>query len=452
MMKSTKWKFALTVIAFLVVVLLLPGDAQTTLVKTIEVDGIIHPASSRYIQRAIDEANEVKAEALLIKLDTPGGLMESMRDIIKAIFASDVPVIVYVAPSGSRAGSAGVFITLSAHVAAMAPGTNIGAAHPVTMGMGESKDTTGTMEDKILNDAVAFIKSIAERRGRNADWAELAVRESASITETEALQKNVIDLIAPSVDSLFVMLDGKEVELPLGTHVFNFQDVNLEEIPMTWRDRLLEIISDPNIAYVLMMLGIYGLFFELYNPGTVVPGVIGGICLILAFFAFQTLPINIAGLLLIVLAIILFLLEIKVTSYGILSIGGAISLILGSVMLFDSPIPGLKVSWSVIIPGAAGTILFFLVVIALSIKAQRKQPTTGVEGMVGLIGEVIEDLAPRGRVKIRGEIWHAKTTSGTLPAGSQIKVIGTEQMTLIVELASEKNLLSEVKKNTRSKE
>ncbi len=403
--------------------------------KYIEVDGVIQPASSRYIQRALDEAIASDAEAFLIFLDTPGGLMESMRDIIKSILVSDVPVIVYVAPSGSRAGSAGVFITLSAHIAAMAPGTNIGAAHPVSMGMGQQDDTTGVMEDKILNDAVAFIRTIAEQKGRNANWAESAVRESASITETEALQKNVIDLIAPSTDSLFAMLDGWEVDMPDGPRILSFENVIPEEIPMTWRDQILNIISDPNIAYVLMLLGIYGLFFELYNPGAVVPGVIGGICLILAFFAFQTLPVNITGLLLILLAIILFILEIKVTSYGVLSIGGAISLILGSVMLIESPIPGLRISWGVILPGALATVAFFLVAIALSVKAQKRKPTTGAEGMTGETGVSIDEIAPHGSVKIRGEIWQAKTKKDAISATTPIVVISVDKMVLIVEEA-----------------
>jgi len=410
-----------------------PQVLGANVVKWIEVDGVINPASSRFILRALEEADEAGAEALLIEMDTPGGLMESMRDIVKGILTSNVPVIVYVAPSGSRAGSAGVFITLAAHVAAMAPGTNIGAAHPVTMGMGQQEDTTGTMMEKVVNDAVAYIRSIAQNRDRNADWAESAVRESASITETEALQKNVIDLIAPSSDSLLAMLDGREVDLPMGKRPLELSGVQLEEIPMTWRDRVLDIISDPNVAYILMMLGIYGLFFELYNPGAIVPGVIGGICLILAFFAFQTLPVNVAGILLILLAIVLFLLEIKVTSYGILSIGGAISLILGSVMLIESPIPGLKVSWSVILPVAIGTVAFFALAIGLSVRAQRRQPTTGFEGLVGEIGEVIEELKPHGRVKIHGEIWKARALAGTIPAASSVRVIRVKQMLLTVE-------------------
>jgi membrane-bound serine protease (ClpP class) len=418
-------------IVFLAVLTGALGSQAAPVVKWTEIDGVINPASARFLQRALDEAAAQKAEALLIELDTPGGLMDSMRDIIKGFFASEVPVIVYVAPSGSRAGSAGVFITLAANVAAMAPGTNIGAAHPVTMGAGESKDST--MTGKIVNDAVAFIRSIADKRHRNADWAESAVRQSASITETEALKKGVIDLIVSSRDSLLKIIDGREVDLPSGARKLHTAGAVLEEVSMTWRDRLLLIISDPNIAYVLMLLGIYGLFFELYNPGAIVPGVVGGICLILAFFAFQTLPVNIAGLLLIILAIILFLLEIKVTSYGILSIGGTISLILGSIMLIESPIPGLRVSLSVILPGAIGTALFFALAVGLSVRAQRRRPTTGMQGMVGETGEVIEALTPRGKVKVRGEIWTAQTSNLHIPVGTLVRVNSVKQLTLNVE-------------------
>jgi membrane-bound serine protease (ClpP class) len=400
-------------------------------VKRIEIDGVINPASARFIERALEEAADQQAEALLIELDTPGGLMDSMRDIIKAFFASNVPVIVYVAPPGSRAGSAGVFITLAANVAAMSPGTNIGAAHPVTMGAGGEKDST--MEGKIVNDAVAFMRSIAEKRHRNVEWAESAVRQSASITETEALAKGVIDLIAPSTDSLLQMIDGREVDLPAGKRALKTKEALLEDLPMTWRDRLLLIISDPNIAYVLMLLGIYGLFFELYNPGAIVPGVIGGICLILAFFAFQTLPVNIAGLLLIILALILFLLEIKVTSYGILSIGGTISLILGSIMLIESPIPGLRVSLGVILPAAIGTALFFAVAVGLSVRAQRRQPTTGIQGLIGEVGVVIEELSPRGKVKVHGEIWSAQTSNLSIKVGTAVRVTGVKHLMLNVE-------------------
>ncbi len=417
---------------------LAPSAVHGKVIKWIEIDGVINPISSRFIARALEEATQANAEALLIELDTPGGLMESMRDIVKNIMGSEVPVIVYVAPSGSRAGSAGVFITLAAHVAAMAPGTNIGAAHPVTIGLSSGRDSTDVMQDKILNDAVAFIRALAEERGRNVAWADSAVRGSAAITSTEALQKNVIDLIASSRDSLLLMIDGREVDLASGRRALTTGGATLEKIEMTWRERLLDVISDPNVAYVLMLLGIYGLFFELYNPGAVVPGVIGGICLILAFFAFQTLPINIAGALLILLAVILFLLEIKVTSYGVLSIGGAISMILGSMMLIESPvIENLGISWGVILPSAILTVLFFAVAIGKSIRAQKRKPTTGYEGMVGEVGVVLEELCPNGRIKIRGEIWSARSQSGSIVAGSEVRVVGVKQLVLIVEAKTE---------------
>ncbi len=424
--------FCLKSLVRLWVLLAFAASADANTVYWIEVDGPIHPASARFIERAVARANSDQAEALLIELDTPGGLMDSMRDIVKAFFNSDVPVIVYVAPSGSRAASAGAFITLAADIAAMAPGTNIGAAHPVSIGSGEAMDSSGVMSDKVVNDAVAFIRSIAEKRGRNAEWAEAAVKESSSLTDSEALEKNVIDLIAVTRDSLLQMVDGRMVQPLSGKRALATKNAELVRIEKTWRDELLDIISDPNIAYILMLLGIYGLFFELYNPGAIVPGVIGGICLILAFFAFQTLPVNIAGLLLILLAVILFLLEIKVVSYGILSIGGTIALLLGSVMLIESPIPGLRVSWSVILPSVIATLLFFGVAIGLSIKAQRRKPITGIEGMIGETGSVVAEINPIGIVTIRGEIWKARSKSGSIPVGSRVQVVAVENMMLIV--------------------
>lgn len=424
--------FCPKILAILWVLLVSAASPEAGTVYWIQVDGPIHPASTRFIERAVARANTDRVEALLIELDTPGGLMDSMRDIVKAFFNSDVPVIVYVAPSGSRAASAGAFITLAADIAAMAPGTNIGAAHPVSIGSGEAMDSSGVMSDKVVNDAVAFIRSIAEKRGRNADWAEAAVRESSSLTDSEALEKNVIDLIAATRDSLLEKVDGWIVQPLSGRRTLATKNAELMQIEKTWRDELLDIISDPNIAYVLMLLGIYGLFFELYNPGAIVPGVIGGICLILAFFAFQTLPVNIAGLLLIALAVILFLLEIKVVSYGILSIGGTIALLLGSVMLIESPIPGLRVSWSVILPSVFATLLFFGIVIGLSIKAQRRKPITGVEGMIGETGSVVAEINPIGKIIIRGEIWKARSKSGSIPVGSRVQVVAVENMILIV--------------------
>ncbi|HID95227.1 MAG TPA: nodulation protein NfeD [Candidatus Latescibacteria bacterium] len=410
--------------------LLLPSVAfGQAHVDVIEVDGIINPISSRFIKEAIEKATEDGAECLIIELDTPGGLMKSMRSIVKEILSSPVPIVVYVSPSGSRAGSAGVFVTLAAHVAAMAPGTNIGAAHPVTMG--GVQDTTGTMAQKITNDAVAYIKTIAEKRGRNADWAEKAVRVSASITEKEALELHVIDLICKDIRGLLDRIDGRKVDLPGGVKVLKTEGAEVRRRGMSWRYRVLDKISDPNIAYILLLLGIYGLFFELANPGAILPGVVGAIFLILAFFAFQTLPINYAGLLLILLAIVLFIAETQITSYGLLSIGGAVAMILGSMMLFNTGVPFLKVSWNIIVPAVAATVAFFLFAVGMGLRAQRRKPATGAEGLVGTTGVALTRIAPEGKVSIHGEIWRARSDE-KIKKGEEVVVVGVEHLKLRV--------------------
>ncbi len=388
-------------------VLLLAGNlfAQNTFVNKVTVNGVINPVSAEYIIDAIDHSERDGAAMLVIEMDTPGGLMKSMHDIVKKILAADVPVAVFVAPPGSRAGSAGVFITMAAHVAAMAPGTNIGSAHPVNLGGGQ--DTSQVMMDKVINDAVAHIKSVTAKRGRNVEWAEKAVRESVNIPETEALEKGVVDYVVPTVDSLLSAIDGKEVEVLSGKRVLKTRGAEIQAIEMTWRQRGLDVLSDPNIAYILMLIGIYGIFFELYNPGSIFPGVIGGISLILALYSLNTLPLNYAGLALILFAIILFLLEIKIPSYGILSIGGVIAMVLGSVMLIDSPLPFMRISWQVIAGATISTAAFFVFAIGMALRAQRLQPTTGVEGMVGEQGITITELKPAGQVEVHGEIWNA---------------------------------------------
>ncbi|NOX37577.1 MAG: nodulation protein NfeD [Calditrichaeota bacterium] len=404
-------------------------------VHVIQIDGVINPVAQNFIHNNIEKAEEANAHALVIMLDTPGGLMKSMRMIVKDMLTASIPIVVYVAPSGSRAGSAGVFITLAAHVAAMAPGTNIGAAHPVAFGMGA--DTSQTMMEKVTNDAVAFIKSIAEKRGRNVEWAEQAVRKSVSITETEALELNVIDFIAPTLDSLLVLMDGMEVETSQGKVTLHTRNARIKRIEMSFRYRVLNVISDPNVAYILMLIGIYGILFELYNPGSIFPGVIGAISLILAFYALQTLPINYAGLLLIILAIILFLLEIKIPSYGLLTIGGIVSLVLGSLMLFESPLPFLRVSWKVIAAATLTTALFFLFAIGMGIRAQRKKPTTGSEGLVGEFGEAIETFRKgAGQVMVHGEIWKAKSRD-TIRKGDPIRVTRVDGLHLRVQKVDE---------------
>jgi len=373
-------------------------------VRVITVNGVINPASAEYIGKSIKRANELKSEALVLELDTPGGLDTSMRDIVKNIIGSEVPVIVYVSPSGARAASAGVFITLAAHVAAMSPGTNIGSAHPV--GVGEKMDKV--MSEKVTNDAAAYIKSLAERTGRNAKWAEDAVRKSVSATEAEALKERIIDLVSKDLNALLSAIDGKKVKTVMGEKVLKTANVNVVREEMSLRHKILNFITDPNVAYMLMLLGFYGLFFELTNPGAVFPGVLGGIFLILAFYAFQTLPVNYAGLLLIILAIILFILEIKIVSHGVLTIGGVISMLLGSLMLFESPGPFMKLSLALILPAVIMTALFFTIVLGLAYKAHKRRPVTGSEGLVGLEGLANTDVTKEGgRVSLHGEIWSA---------------------------------------------
>lgn len=379
-------------------------DEKNTNVMVITINGVINPVSAEFTARSIKKANEKGVEALVIELDTPGGLDTSMRSIVKEIIGSEVPVVVFVSPSGSRAASAGVFLTLASHIAAMAPGTNIGAAHPV--GIGEKMDKT--VAEKATNDAAAYIKSLAERRGRNAQWAENAVRKSISATETEAFKQHVIDLVSKDITSLLSDIDGMRVQTVLGEKILRTKDSRVVREELGFRHQILNVISDPNIAYILMLLGFYGLFFELTNPGSLFPGVIGGICLILAFYAFQTLPVNYAGLLLIILALILFILEVKITSHGILTIGGIISMIIGSLMLFESPAPFMKLSLTLILPSVLITALFFSVTLGLAFKAQRRKPVTGVEGLIGETGIADTDInTDGGMVSLHGERWRA---------------------------------------------
>lgn len=373
-------------------------------VMVITINGVINPAAAEFIGKSIKKANEKKDEALVIELDTPGGLDTSMRNIVKDIIGSEVPIIVFVSPSGSRAASAGVFITLAAHIAAMAPGTNIGAAHPV--GIGEKMDKV--MAEKATNDAVAYIKSLAERNGRNAKWAEDAVRKSISATEQEALREGVIDLISKDLNSLLSDIDGRKVKTILGEKVLRTGNAVIVREEMSFRHRILNLISDPNIAYILMLLGFYGLFFELTNPGAIFPGVMGGICLILAFYAFQTLPVNYAGFLLIILAIILFILEVKIVSHGVLTIGGVIAMIIGSLMLFESPAPFMKLSLYTILPATIITALFFTVTLGLAFRAYKRKPVTGSEGLIGMEGTANTDITKDGgMVLLHGERWAA---------------------------------------------
>ena len=404
--------------------------AQQSEVYIIEVADAISPGTAEYIKSGIRKAEENGAACLIIELDTPGGLAESMRKIVQDILASKVPVVVFVYPSGARAASAGVMITMAADVAAMAPGTNIGAAHPVGAG---GKDIDGKMSEKVINDMVAHAKSVAERRGRNAKWVEEAIRESVSVTETEALKDKIIDLIAKDTDDLIQQLNGRELKDRGVLNLDNAKKVVLEE---TLRTKILKTISNPNIAYILMMIGLAGLYFELSHPGAIFPGVIGGISLILAFFALQTLPVNYAGILLIVLAIIFFIMEMKITSYGLLSVAGIVSLLLGSLMLFEGTTPDMKLSLNVLLPTIILISGFFVVIASLVFRAQISKPTTGSQGLVGEIGIVKQALTPEGKVFVHGELWNAWAREA-IDEDVKVRVVQVVNLVLEVEPVDE---------------
>tara|TARA_B100000315_G_scaffold36133_1_gene30855 strand:- start:4276 stop:5610 length:1335 start_codon:yes stop_codon:yes gene_type:complete len=403
-------------------------------ILVLTINGVINPASAEYLVKGIQQATNNNEKLVIIQMDTPGGLDTSMRIIIKEILNSKVPVAVYVAPGGSRAASAGTFITYAGHVAAMAPGTNIGAAHPVNL-MGGGKGDEHMMA-KVENDAVAYIKSIAEKRKRNAVWAELAVRKSVSISETEAKNLGVIDLIANDIDALIMAIDGKEVTTESGTVKLDLKGASLKYEDMKLRQRILDALSNPNVAYILMLMGMAGLYFELSNPGLILPGVVGAISLILAFYAFQTLPINYAGLLLILFGIILFIAEIKVISYGLLSVGGVISMLLGSLMLMDTNVPYMGLSLNVIIPTVLLMGALAALVVYLAIRSHKQKVVSGMEGMVGETGTAETNLNPVGEVFMHGEHWVAEISSsdgGKIKKGEKVVVENIVGLKLIVK-------------------
>ena len=417
---------------FLILVfLMLPARpfAQVPQVAVITVQGPINPVKANYLKKNLEAAGSRGDRLLLVELDTPGGLDSAMRGAVQSIFASSVPVAVYVTPSGARAASAGAVIGLSADILAMAPGTNIGAAHPVTVG-GEKPDKV--MEAKIVNDAEAYIEGIARKRGRNVELARKMVRESISLPSEAALQQQVIDLIAADRQELLAKLEGRKVLRGGKEVVLNLAGARVTSYEMGTRDKILDAISNPDVAYVLMLLGMLGLFFELSNPGVILPGVIGGISLLLSFFAFQTLPVNYTGMALILLGIILFIAEIKVVSYGMLAVGGMVSMVLGSLMLFPSPEPYLRLSWSVIIVTVLTTTIFFLVVIAKVVQAHREKTITGVEAMPGEQGVADTDIMPEGKVMLRGEYWNAES-SEPIMKGEKVQVVEVNGLHLKVQ-------------------
>ncbi|RJR30045.1 MAG: nodulation protein NfeD [Desulfobacteraceae bacterium] len=404
------------------------GYGQQGEAVILELEGPINPGTAAFLTNGIEAAEKGGAKLVIVRLDTPGGLASSMRDMVKAIVNSTVPIVVYVAPGGAGAASAGVLVTIAAHVAAMAPGTNIGAAHPVGAG---GKEIDKTMSEKIVNDMASYGRGIAKEKGRNAEWVELAVRESVSITAEEALNKNVIDLIAGDLDDLMRKLDGREVTLQKGKVTLSTKDLAKKYHRPGFRDRILKTISDPNIAYILMMIGLAGLYFELSNPGAIFPGVIGGISLVLAFYAFQTLPVNYAGLLLIALGIIFFIAEIKISSFGLLSVGGIISLTLGSIMLFED----VRVSMRLIAPTIILVGGFFIVVSTLAFRAYRSKPHLGMEGIVGETGRVRKAIDPEGLVFVHGEYWKA-VSDEKIDEGEDVEVESVQGLVLRVRRRS----------------
>jgi membrane-bound serine protease (ClpP class) len=398
-----------------------------------QVEGVINPVVVEYMTDRIRRAEEAQAVAVIFQLDTPGGLVDSTREIVKALLNANVPTVVYVAPSGARAASAGTFITMAGHVAAMAPGTNIGAAHPVS---GEGKDIEGDMRQKAENDLAAFARSIAEKRQRNAAWAEKAVRESIAATEVEAREQHVIDVIAEDIPDLVKQLDGRQVTLVQGTVTLHTEGATVRVQQMTWRQRLLAALSHPQIALMLLSLGSIGLLVELYNPGLIFPGVVGALALLLAFYSLQTLPVNYTGLLLIGLGMVMFILEIKVTSFGMLFLGGVVAMALGALMLINSPEEYLRIPVSTIVLVVGTTAGLFLFVVGAAVRSVGRQPVSGKESMLGAIGTVRGRIDPTGTVFVHGTLWSARSAS-PVEVGETVRVIAIEGMKLTVEKVTE---------------
>ena len=432
---------ALTVMVSLA--LFIAGSALTAEeshpVFILKVTGTIDPAQARYVVRALEEARGMTASAVVIELDTPGGLDGAMRKIMEGIMNSPVPVVVYVSPSGARAASAGAFITLAAHVAAMAPGTNIGAAHPVQIGSGSAEQSQkegqkpSTMEEKMVNDAVAYIRSICEVRGRNMEWAQMSVQESRSSSAEEAKEKQAIDLIAKDLDELAEQIEGRQVKTVFGVATLSLRGQPRRIYPMTVVEQILHQLAHPNLAYILLLLGIYGLIYELATPGAVFPGVLGSIFLVLALVGLETLDVNWAGLALILLSLIFFIADIKLPGYGALTIGGIVSFLLGSAILF----PGVRIStmrlpWATITASAATTALFFIFIVGAGIRALKRKVTSGAEGLIGAEGLAKTDLTPEGLAHIKGEEWQARADAH-VKRGTRIRVVRLEGLTVHVE-------------------
>ena len=408
-------------------------DATTPHVDLISIDGTINPAVDDFIRESIGRAKTSGAKALIIQMDTPGGLLNSTRTIVKEMLGADVPIMVYVAPSGAGAGSAGVFITMAAHIAAMAPGTNIGAAHPVA---GAGQEVKGAMGEKIENFTASFSESIAQKRGRNTEWAIQAVRKSVAITEKEALKKKVIDIVANDIDDLLKQADGRKVDVNGKDVVLSVKGAQVIRHEMSLKDKVLNIIADPNIAYILMMAGFLGLYMEFAHPGVFFPGIAGAICLLLAFASLQVLPINYTGLALILLGVGLLVGEAFFPNFGVLGVGGIVSLALGSLLLFDTPTSDFGVDRSIVFT-AVGTVGTFVLAISyLVFRSQKAKPALGKEGLIGQVGEVRGKLTPTGRIFVHGENWSAQADA-PIDVGEKVRVVGYDGMRLKVRRLSE---------------